>query len=70
MTLKRAITLNSNDARARAEAYLTLAKIAGAKKDWATARSYATVVLSLFDEAAFSAEAEKILADHPERKEP
>ena len=69
-TLKKSIALNSNDARARAEAYLTLAKVACAKSDWPTARSYATVVLSLFDEAVFAAEAQKILSDHPEPKEP
>ena len=68
-TLKAAVALNTADARARAEAYLALAKNAGAKGDWKSAVAYATVVTSLFDDAAFCAEAKKIIDGHPEAKE-
>ena len=68
-TLKRAIELNAANARVRAEAYVTLAKNAGAKGDWKSAVAYATVVTSLFDDAAFCAEAKKIVDAHPEAKE-
>ena len=69
VTLKRAITLNSSNARARAEAYVTLARNAGAKGDWKSAVAYATVVTSLFDDAEFVSEARKIIEAHPEAKE-
>ena len=65
-TLKTAIALNSANARARAEAYLTLAENAEAKGDARTAVAYATVVTSLFDDAAFTAAARKIIDAHPE----
>ena len=68
-TLKKAIELNAANARVRAEAYVTLAKNAGAKGDWKTAVAYATVVTSLFDDAEFCAEAKKIIDGHPEAKE-
>ncbi len=68
-TLKGAIALNASDAKARAEAYLTLAENAGGKGDWKTAVSYATVVTSLFDDAASVAAAKKIIEAHPEAKE-
>ena len=68
-TLKRAIELNAANARVRAEAYVTLAKNAGAKGDWKSAVAYATVVASLFDDAEFCAEAKKIIDAHPEAKE-
>ena len=68
-TLKRAVALNSADAKARAEAYLTLAKNAEGKGDAKSAVAYATVVQSLFDDAAAIAEAKKIVAAHPEAKE-
>ena len=68
-TLKRAIELNAANARVRAEAYVTLAKNAGAKGDWKSAVAYATVVTSLFDDAEFCAEAKKIIDAHPEAKE-
>ena len=67
-TLKRAIELNAANARVRAEAYVTLAKNAGAKGDWKSAVAYATVVTSLFDDAEFCAEAKKIIDAHPEAK--
>ena len=65
-TLKKAITLNAANARARAEAYLTLAKSAGARNDWPSAVAYATVVTALFDDAAICGEAKKIIDEHPE----
>ena len=68
-TLKNAVALNAADAKARAEAYLTLAENAGGKGDWKTAVSYATVVTSLFDDAASVAAAKKIIEAHPEEKE-
>ena len=68
-TLKKAIALNASDAKARAEAYLTLAENAGARGDWKTAVSYATVVTSLFDDEASVAAAKKIIEAHPEAKE-
>ena len=68
-TLKRAVEYNASNARARAEAYVTLAKNAGAKGDWKSAVAYATVVTSLFDDAEFGAEAKKIIDEHPEAKE-
>jgi len=69
ITLKRAISLNSSNPAARAEAYVTLAKNAGARGDWQSARAYATVVTSLFGEGAAVTEAQRILAEHPEGKE-
>lgn len=68
-TLKRAVALNSADAKARAEAYVTLAKNAEGKGDLKSAVAYATVVQSLFDDAAALAEAKRIIEAHPEAKE-
>ena len=68
-SLKMAIALNSADAKARAEAYLTLAKNAQAKGDGRSARAYATVVTSLFSDPALLAEAQKILSRHAEDDE-
>ncbi len=68
-TLKTAIELNAANARVRAEAYVTLAKNAGAKGDWKSAVAYATVVSSLFDDVEFGAEAKKIIDAHPEARE-
>ena len=65
-TLKRAIELNASNARVRAEAYVLLAKNAGAKGDWKSAVAYATVVTSLFDDAELCAAAKKIIDEHPE----
>lgn len=67
-TLKRAIALNASDARARAAAYVTLAKNAGARNDWKSAVAYATVVVSLFDDVALCAEAKRIIDAHPEAR--
>lgn len=60
-TLRRAVTLNADNARARAEAYLALAENAAAQGDRKSAAGYATVVVSLFDDPALTAAAEKIL---------
>ena len=68
-TLKKAVALNSANSRARAEAYVTLAKSAGARGDWPTAVAYATVVTSLFDDAELVAEAKRIVEAHPEARE-
>ncbi|MBR3221897.1 MAG: tetratricopeptide repeat protein [Kiritimatiellae bacterium] len=65
-TLKKAIALNASNARARAEAYVTLAKNAEQGGDVQSACAYATVVVSLFDDEALCAEAKRILAAHPE----
>ena len=69
LTLKKAIELNASNARVRAEAYVLLAKNAGAKGDWKSAVAYATVVTSLFDDEKLCAEAKKIIEAHPEAKE-
>ena len=68
-TLRKAIELNVDNVRARAEAYVALAKNSGAKGDWKSAVAYATVVVSLFDDAEFCAEAKKIIEEHPEARE-
>lgn len=65
-TLRRAVELNAESPRARAEAYVALAKNAAASGDAAGARRYATVVTSLFADKELCAEAEKILAANPE----
>ena len=64
--LKKAISLNASDARARAEAYVALARNAELSGDVQSACAYATVVVSLFDDEALCAEARRILAAHPE----
>ena len=65
-TLRRAVELNSESPRARAEAYVSLAKNAAARGDAETARKYATVVTALFADEELCAEAKKILGEHPE----
>jgi tetratricopeptide (TPR) repeat protein len=60
-TLKRSIELNSSNARARAEAYVALARASLAKGDRRAARGYATVVTALFDDPTLCDEAKKIL---------
>ena len=66
LTLKKAIELNAADDRVRAEAYVLLAKNAGAKGDWKSAVAYATVVTSVFDEAAdLCTEAKAIIDSSP-----
>jgi tetratricopeptide (TPR) repeat protein len=65
-SLRRAVELNSASPRARAEAYVSLAKNAEARGDAETARKYATVVTSLFADEELCAEANKILGEHQE----
>ena len=65
-TLKRAVGLNRADPSRRALVYLWLAKNAMAKRDFASARAYATVVESLFGGEKESSEAREILAKIPE----
>jgi len=65
-TLKRAVKENGSVPRIRAEAYVALAKNCEAKKDFAGARGYATVVTALFDDKELCAEAARILKAHPE----
>ena len=65
-TLRRAVELNAASPRARAEAYVALARNAEAKGDVETARKYATVVTSLFADEELCAEAKKLLDAHPE----
>lgn len=60
-TLKRAVELNGADARARAEAYVALARTALARGDKHAARGYATVVTALFDDEELCSAAKKIL---------
>jgi len=65
-SLRRAVELNSASPRARAEAYVSLAKNAESRGDVETARKYATVVTSLFADEELCAEANKILGEHQE----
>ena len=66
LTLKEALKLNAADAGARAKAYLWLARNSERAGNARDACAYATVVVSLFDDAALAAEARKILEAHPE----
>ena len=66
VSLKKAIALNSGNARARAEAYISLAKNAEGRGDAKSAVAYATVVTSLFDDDELCAEAKKIIEAHKE----
>ncbi len=65
-TLKEAVKLNAKDNAARAQAYLWLARNCEAMTNYRGACAYATVVLTLFDDRALVAEAQKILDAHPE----
>lgn len=65
-TLKESLRLNANDAHRRAQGYLWLARNSAAAGDVRGACAYATVVVTLFDDAALMAEAKKILDAHPE----
>ena len=64
--LKEAVQLNARDNARRAEAYLWLAKNCEAMTDYRGAVAYATIVVTLFDDRAAAAEAQKILDAHPE----
>lgn len=66
--LKRAVELNAKDDERRAAAYLALARGALARKDFNSARGYATVVVTLFEPTAVAGEAKKLL-ELPEVKE-
>ena len=68
-TLKEAVALNQSDAARRAQAYLWLAKNAEAAGRPREACSYATVIVTLFDDPALADEAKKILSAHPEESE-
>ena len=60
-TLREAVALNATDNPRRARAYLWLAKNAEARGDAEAAKGYATVVVTLFDDAELVAEAQKII---------
>jgi len=59
--LKKAVDLNSGNGEARAAAYLGLAKAALLRGDGESARGYATVVVSLFENTPSAAEARGML---------
>lgn len=59
--LKRAVELNAKDAEARAAAYVGLAHAAQLREDDETAKGYATVVVTLFENTKAAAEAKEIL---------
>lgn len=67
-TLGEAVKANARNAPARLEAYLNLARACEAKGDFANACAYATVVVTLFNDPAAAAEAERILKAHPEAR--
>lgn len=60
-TLREAVSLNATDNGRRAKAYLWLAKNAAARGDSESARGYATVVVTLFEDSEIVSEAQKIL---------
>lgn len=60
-TLKEAVSLNAKDNARRALSYLWLAKNAAAGGDADSAKGYATVVVTLFEDSDVVAEAQKIL---------
>ena len=64
--LKEAVSLNAKDASRRARSYLWLAKNSEAMTDYHGACAYATVVVTLFDNAEIVAEAKRILEEHAE----
>ena len=59
--LKRAVELNAQDPEARASAYLGLARAALLRNDGESAKGYATVVQTLFENTKAAAEAKEIL---------
>ena len=66
ITLKKSLGLNASNPRAKAEAYLTLARNSESSGDVNDAVGYATAVVSLFDDEEICAEAKRIIASHPE----
>lgn len=69
-TLNEAVKLNAKDAKVRAQAYVALAENARAAGDAKSARGYATVVATLFDDAEALKAAEAVINSLPEDKEP
>jgi len=67
-TLSEAVKLNAKDAKMRAQAYLALAENSKAAGDVKSARGYATVVDSLFDDPEIKTAAGKILSSLPEQE--
>ncbi len=65
-TLKEAVSLNAQNTKSRAQAYLLLAENCAEMTDYRGAVGYATVVLTLFDDPVLTKEAQKILDAHPE----
>jgi tetratricopeptide (TPR) repeat protein len=65
-TLKRSVELNTDNVAARAEAYYHLAEVSVAKKDMKSAKAYATVVVTLFENTPWADKAEAILKTLPE----
>ena len=59
--LKRAVELNAKDPEARASAYLGLARAAQLRNDDESAKGYATVILTLFENTKAAAEAKEML---------
>ena len=59
--LKRAVELNARDPEARASAYVGLARAALLKGDAESAKGYATVVTTLFENTKAAAEAKEML---------
>ena len=62
-TLVKAVDLNKENVEARAEAYLTLAKVSLKLNNREEAEGYATVVSTLFDSTPFAVEANEILKE-------
>ena len=60
-TLREAVSLNASDNARRARAYLWLAKNAVARGDMESAKGYATVVVTLFEDDEVVSEAQKII---------
>lgn len=60
-TLRKSVEYNSKSPRERAEAYLLLAENSALSGDMKSARGYATVVTTLFDDAELIEKANKIL---------
>lgn len=60
-TLREAVSLNAADNARRARAYLWLAKNASSRGDAESAKGYATVVVTLFDDPEIVPEAQKII---------
>ena len=64
-TLKRAVELNKDSVEARAEAYTHLAEASVGRKDFKSARAYATVVVTLFESSRWAEKCDAILKSLP-----